>query len=71
MKLTVEVPTHPLPRQMGLPWTTNQWELYNRHGLNALNTVRPEMRVTRTGYVGFRLVRATMEEAWTAKSPGP
>ena len=71
MKLTVEVPTHPLPHQIGLSWMTNQWGLVNRHGANALNTLRPEMRSTKTGYVGFRLVRATMEETWTEKSPTP
>ena len=70
--LKVEVPTHPLPRQRGLSWSTNKWGMDNRHGSNALNTARPEMRTTRNGYCGFRLVRGTMEEeAWTVKSPAP
>jgi hypothetical protein len=60
--MKVEVPTHPLPRQRGLSWSTNKWGLDNRHGHNAMNTVRPEMRTTYNRYSGFRLVRDTVTE---------
>lgn len=60
--IKVEVPTHPLPRQRGLSWSTNKWGLDNRHGLNAINTARPEMRTTDNRYSGFRLVRDTVTE---------
>ena len=46
----------PLPRQRGLSFSTSRWGMENRHGGNALNTVRPERPVVRTAYVGFRLV---------------
>ena len=60
--MKVEVPTHPLPRQRGLSWSTNKWGLDNRNGHNAINTARPEMRSTCNRYSGFRLVRDTVTE---------
>ena len=65
MKLTIEVPTHPLPRRFGLAWSTSRWNVDNRHGAGALNTVHPESRGLKNVYGGFRLARSTLEESWT------
>jgi len=65
VKLTIVVPTHPLPRRFGLAWSTSRWNLDYRHTVGALNTVHPEMRDFRNVYGGFRLALGTLEESWT------
>ena len=52
----------PLPRRVGLSWVTSKWNMDNRHGSGALNTVQPEPRRLGNTYGGFRIARDTMGE---------
>ena len=54
-------PTPALPRRVGLSFSTSLWGMINRRGINALNTVRPELRTRADSYCGFRLVKPVAE----------
>ena len=59
----------PLPRRVGLTFSTSLWGMVNRRGSSALNTVQPELRTRCDKYCGFRLVRPTVQEekSWPTK----